>query len=83
MRRYQANADTPSRAAARIIRAHYGLHRPVTPDECHAEVMAISRKRAAGALDDSQERLCARLINAGILSVKTWDAKTGELIPSA
>lgn len=70
MKQYQANADTPTRAAARIIRKHYGLRRPVTLDECHDEVMNISRRRTAGTLDDSQELLCARLINAGILATE-------------
>lgn len=68
MRRYAGNASTVTRAAARIIRKHYGLTRPVTPDEVHAEVMNISRKRAAGTLCDLAASLCAQLVNAGVLT---------------
>lgn len=67
MRRYHANANVPMRAAARIIRNHYGLTRPVTPAECEAEILNCARKRANGSLDDFQALLTARLINAGFI----------------
>ena len=47
--------------AARIVRQHYGLSRPVTAEEVAAEVANIKRRRAGYGLDDSLERLAARL----------------------
>ena len=68
MREYHANAPQVMRAAARIIRRHYGLTRPVTPAECKAEILNCARKRAAGTLDDNQALLTAALINSGFIA---------------
>jgi len=43
--------------AARIIRNHYGLDRPVTDQELNAEVQSLIRKHANGSLDDQSARL--------------------------
>ena len=47
--------------AARIIRQHYGLTRPVTAEEVAAELAMLHRKAAKGTLDDASEILAARL----------------------
>ena len=43
--------------AARIIRNHYNLDRPVTDQELNAEVQSLIRKHDNGSLDDQSERL--------------------------
>jgi hypothetical protein len=50
----------PQNAGA-AIRRHYGLKRAPTLEEIRAEVSNLRRKRAAGSLDDRQERLAAAL----------------------
>ena len=46
---------------ARIIRRHYGLSRPVTPDEVYAEITNLIRRTKAGTLDDQDGYLAASL----------------------
>jgi hypothetical protein len=49
-------------AARRIVRDHYGLARPATAEEARAEARNIARRQRDGlGLDDSLERLAARL----------------------
>ena len=47
--------------ASRIIRRHYNLNRQVSPSETRGEIDNLLRKRAHGNLDDSQEKLLAKL----------------------
>ena len=47
--------------AARIIRNHYKLPRPVTEDEAWAEVANIERRRDNASLDDMYYPLAAAL----------------------
>lgn len=45
----------------RIVREHYGLSRPVTPQELRDEIANLKRKRIKGNLDTRQEHLAAAL----------------------
>jgi hypothetical protein len=69
MRRYQGNASTPTRAAARVIRKHFGLTRFVTPDKAHAIVLNISRRRASGKMNDDLRVLCVKFKVLGVLHI--------------
>jgi hypothetical protein len=51
--------------AEKIIRKHYGLSRRLDPSEVQAEISNLRRKHEKGLLDDSQQRLWARLYNKG------------------
>lgn len=45
----------------RIVREHYELNRPVTPQELRDEIANIKRKRSGNGLDYRDEMLAARL----------------------
>lgn len=47
--------------AGQIIRAFYGLKRPVTEDEITDTLAMLERKRDTGQLDDRSADLAARL----------------------